>query len=222
MRFAPLLPLLLATACVAPPAPLPTTPTPVVAVEPPPPPPAVAWTREPGTPMRVEGAADVVLPYLFMRVEVLQPDSAEWLVRCAWCLGQPIGRVSPEALVWEAPAPRLAAALSLAEFALAVRTAASARDLEALRPVMAGDFVHSLAPTEGGVLGAVDAWQRTAFAQLDRMPFLMDRGIAAVGTSPVWAAPPAFATEPGYGDVRAGFRRGTGGWEWAFLVRSGQ
>jgi hypothetical protein len=221
MRFVPLLPLLLGAACVAPPAPPPPPPAPAPAVEPVQAPPAVAWTREPGTPMRVAGAADVVLPYLFMRVEVLRSDSAEWLVRCAWCLGQPIGRVAPEALIWEAPSPQLAAPLSLAEFALAVRTAASARDVEALRPVMAGDFVHSLAPTEGGILGAVHAWERTAFTHLDRMPFLMDRGIAAVGTSSVWAAPPAFATERGYGDLRAGFRRGTGGWEWAFLVRSG-
>jgi hypothetical protein len=36
----------------------------------------------------------------------------------------------------------------------------------------------------------------------------------------VWAAPPEFVNQRGYSDLRAGFRRGAGGWEFSFLVRS--
>lgn len=38
----------------------------------------------------------------------------------------------------------------------------------------------------------------------------------------VWAAPPEYATDRRYADLRAGFRRGAEGWEWIFLVQDGR
>jgi hypothetical protein len=222
MRSAVLLSLLALTACVAPPPPAVPAPAPAAERVPPPaPPPTQAWTREPGATIGTDGGT-VILPYLFMRVEVLRTDSAAWMVRCVPCVGQPIGWMDPAALVHGAPPVADAAALDLADFALALREAAARRDTEALRAGMARDFVHSLAPTDGGILEALAAWEREGFRSLDRMPFLLDRGIAAVSRSPVWVAPPEFASERGYADLRVGFRRGPDGWEWIFLVRSGE
>ena len=59
------------------------------------------------------------------------------------------------------------------------------------------------------------------YRTLDRMPFVLDRGVATVVGTPVWAAPPDYAADSRYGDLRAGFRRGPQGWEWIFLVRGG-
>jgi hypothetical protein len=181
------LPLLLAACIPAPqvaPEPEPFPPPPAADVVPPPPP-TEAWTAEPGTALRTAGQP-AVLPHAFMRLEVMHADTAELMVRCVWCPGQPIGWVPLAAVVHESPAPREAAALSLAEFALAVRAAATRRDVEALRPVMARDFVHSLGPAEGGVLEALAAWEREGYRLLDQVPRLMDGGIVAVPGTPVW------------------------------------
>jgi hypothetical protein len=215
-------PLLLAACVPAPqavPAPEPLPPPP--APDAPPPLPAEAWTAAPGTALRTAGGASV-LPHVFMRLEVLHTDTAELMVRCVFCLGQPIGWVPPEAVVRESPMPREAAGLSLAEFAHAVRAAAARRDVDALRAVMARDFVHSLGPAEGGVLEALAAWEREGYRLLDHLPLLMDRGIVAVPGTQVWSAPPEFAGDRRYAGVRTGFRRGPDGWEWAFLVESGR
>ena len=126
-----------------------------------------------------------------------------------------------ESVVYLPQDPAAAARLELADFALAVRDAANRRDVEALRGVMSRDFVHTLGPVELGVLETLAQWAREDYRQLDRLPFLLDRGIAAVPGTLVWAAPPEFAYQAGYGDLRAGFRRGADGWEFVFLVRSG-
>ncbi|HEU0298559.1 MAG TPA: hypothetical protein VFR37_03875, partial [Longimicrobium sp.] len=90
-----------------------------------------------------------------------------------------------------------------------------------LRPVMSRDFVHSLGPLDMGLLETFAAWERERYRTLDRMPVILDRGVASVPGTTVWAAPPEWASIPGYADVRAGFRRGENGWEWIFLVRDG-
>ena len=114
-----------------------------------------------------------------------------------------------------------AARLDLADFVLAVRAAASARDVDALRAVMARDFVHTLGPIDMGLLETFAAWEREQYRTLDRLPFILDRGVATVPGTPVWAAPPEWAASLQYRDLRAGFRRGPDGWEWIFLVRDG-
>jgi hypothetical protein len=228
-RAATLSLLLLVAACGGParrPAPPPPPPPPVAppAVQPSAPPPIVqfqsVWTRDAGAQLRAEWGG-VPLPYVFMRLEVLRADTTDLLVRCIHCPGTPEGWISRDRVVHWARPPQAAARLDLAEFVLAVREAASARDLEALRPVMARDFVHSLGPLDMGLLETFAAWEREGFRTLDRMPFVLDRGVATVAGTPIWAAPPEYAADTRYGDLRAGFRRGPEGWEWIFLVRNG-
>ena len=200
------------------PAPAPLPPP----APPPGPPPFTAtevWTREPGVPL-VSETATVPVPHTSMRLEVLRVDSARLLVRCPVCLGQPTGWVERARVVHEPLAPVDAARLELADFVLAVREAARRRDVAALRPVMSRDFVHSLEAGEG-VLEALATWQRRYNADLDRLPALLDRGVVNVPGTQVWAAPPEYAAQLGYLDLRSGFRRGANGWEWIFLVRSG-
>lgn len=203
------------------PPPAPTVPP---VVQPPAPPPIVqfqaVWTRDAGTQLRTE-AGGVPLPYVFMRLEVLRADTADLLVRCAVCPGTPEGWIERARVVHAPLPPADAARLDLADFVLAVREAAAQRDLEALRPVMPRDFVHSLGPLDMGLLETFASWEREAYRTLDRMPFVLDRGVATVVGTPVWAAPPEYATVQGYGDLRAGFRRGPDGWEWIFLVHGG-
>ncbi|HEX8694903.1 MAG TPA: hypothetical protein VF746_20920 [Longimicrobium sp.] len=215
--------LALQAACGGPP---PRRPAPVPApppAPPPPPPPAFtatdAWTREPGLVLRSD-SAPTTLPHMFMRLQVLRADSAGLLVRCIVCRGQPTGWVDSARVAYAPLAPADARRLELADFALAVRDAAVRGDLEALRAVMSRDFVHSLEGAEGA-LEAIGAWRGYRANDLRRLPFLLDRGIAGVRGTPVWAAPPEYATTPNYLDLRAGFRRGPDGWEWIFLVRSG-
>lgn len=226
MLRSPLLLLALA-ACAAPPRP----PAPAPSPEPPAPaaepvaPPAVAvgasvWNRDPGARLR-GGAAMTVLPYLFLRLEVLEADSAELRVRCVHCPGVPEGWIGREQVVHRAETPLTAARMELADFALAVREAGLRRDVAALRPVMARDFAHELGPIDPGLLETLAAWEREGYRALDRLPFLLDRGVASVPGTPVWAAPPEHAATLLYRDLRAGFRRGAEGWEWLFLVRDG-
>ena len=230
MRRAAVLSLLcLLAACGAParrPAPVlppPVAPPPAPAVQPAPPPIVQfqsVWTRDAGSQLRTD-AGTVPLPYVFMRLEVLRADTTDLLVRCVHCPGAEEGWIGREHVVHAPLRTEAAARLDLAEFVLAVRQAASQRDVDALRAVMARDFVHSLGPLDMGLLETFAAWEREAYRTLDRMPFVLDRGVATVTGTPVWAAPPEYASQQGYGDLRAGFRRGPQGWEWIFLVRGG-
>jgi hypothetical protein len=176
------------------------------------------WTAQPGTVLRGDSGA-VTLPWSFMRLAVIQVDSTELVVRCLGCRGAPTGRVARSEIVHEVRTPAEAARLELADFALAVRAAALRGDIEALRPVMSRDFVYSL-DLASGVLETIAVWRGRRASDLQRLPSLLDRGIAAVpGSAGVWAAPPEFATTRGYNDLRAGFKRGPAGWELIFLVK---
>lgn len=222
----PLLCLLLA-ACAAPargpvPAPPPSA-APIVAVRPAPPPIVQfqsVWTRDAGATLRTD-AGTTVLPYTGMRLEVLRADTTDLRVRCVHCPGAAEGWVERARVLHAPHSPQAASRMELGEFVLAVRAAAALRDVDALRPVMARDFVHTLGPLEMGLLETFAAWEREQFRTVDRMPFVLDRGVATVAGTPVWAAPPEYATDPRFTDLRAGFRRGAGGWEWIFLVRDG-
>jgi hypothetical protein len=208
-----------AAACTPPPRPAPAPPPPAVP-EPAPEAPAVeVWTRQAGVQLAAE-AGTVTLPHAFIRLQVLQRDSAGMVVQCPRCPGAPIGRVDSARVVGKVRAPSEAAQLELADFALAVRAAALRRDYEALRAVMAVDFVHSLHAPEGA-LEAIGAWRGPRFNDLALLPALLDRGIVNVAGTPIWAAPPEYAAAPGFAGLRTGFRRGPGGWEWVFLVRPG-
>jgi hypothetical protein len=123
-------------------------------------------------------------------------------------------------VVYEPRAPLEARQLGLAEFALAVREAARRRDIPALQRVMSRDFVSTLEGPEGPG-EAIAGWQGPRANDLERLSGLLDRGIVSTGGGGVWAAPPEFVNQRGYADLRAGFRRGTQGWEFIFLVRSG-
>jgi hypothetical protein len=196
----------------------------VIDTMPPPPPPIVAnqnvWTRDAGTLLRRE-TDGVRLPFIFMRLEVLRADTSDLLVRCVHCPGAPQGWISRESVVHYVRPRSDVRKMELAEFVLAVREAASQRDVEALRRAMSREFVHTLGPLEMGLLETFAAWEREGYRTVDRLPFILDRGVSTVPGTPVWAAPPEYAAQLGYQDVRAGFKRGAEGWEWIFLVRDG-
>ncbi|MBV9111052.1 MAG: hypothetical protein JO306_16725 [Gemmatimonadetes bacterium] len=175
------------------------------------------WTAQPGVVLRGDSAA-TTLPWAFMRLAVVRVDSTELVVRCMVCRGFPVGRVPRDRIVYEVRSPVEAARLELGDFALAVRDAARRRDIEALRRVMSRDFTYSL-EFPGGMLEAVAAWQGARARDLERLPGLLDRGVVSTGGGGIWAAPPEFVNQRGYQDLRAGFRRGPNGWEFAFLVR---
>jgi len=232
MRRAAVLLLSLLAACAGPPR----TPVPVVAPPAPPPPPVAppapapappaivqfqsVWTRDAGVQMRTD-AGGVTLPYVFMRLEVLAVDSVALRVRCVHCPGTPEGWIPRRGVVHHPQPLEDAARLDLADFVLAVRAAASQQDVQALRRVMSREFVHALGPLEMGLLETFAAWEQEQYRTLDRMPFVLDRGVATVPGTPIWAAPPEYAADVGFNDLRAGFRRGPNGWEWIFLVRGG-
>lgn len=194
---------------------MPAPPAPTVVPVPPPPP--QVWTREPG--VRVRGdSVETRLPYTFMRLDVVAADSAGFTVRCAFCARPTAGWVSRDDVIHPPAArPGVAAGAELASFLLAVRMAASARDVAALREVMSREFVHDLSGRDG-VLEAVGDWEREAYRRLDRLPFVLDRGVTAVPRAEVWAAPPEYATEVGFRDLRAGFVHRDGRWSWVFLT----
>lgn len=216
-------------ACTAPPRPAPApAPLPAVPAAPvatPPPPPLAqgqpVWTRDAGARLRGETSM-ATLPYVFMRLEVLRGDTTDLLVRCVHCPGAPEGWIAREGVVWQPADPATAQRGGLAEFALAIRDAAVRRDVPALRQVMTRDFVASLGPVDLGVLEALAEWEREGYRTLDRLPVLLDQGVASVAGTAVWAAPPAYAASTGYGGMRAGFLEGPGGWEWLFLVSGAQ
>lgn len=225
-RFAvPILCLALA-ACSAPRRPVPLPPPPPAPVEVGPPAPAPiaqghsVWTRTAGLVLRGETSA-VTLPYTFMRMEVLRADTSELLVRCLHCPGGPAGWLARDAVVHLPADVTAAAEMELADFALAVHAAALRRDVAELRRAMSRDFVHTLGPIDPGILETLAQWEREGYRLVDRLPFLLDRGIANVAGTSIWAAPPVYATDLRYNDLRAGFRRGREGWEWVFLVTGG-
>ncbi len=219
-KLVPVLLVLLA-ACTPPPRPVqppPVLPPPPAAPPAPEPPPTEVWTRAPGVVLRGEGTSAVV-PFLAMRLEVVQVDGDSLRVRCLGCRGEPGGWVRAAEVVRSAPEPAMAARMELADFVLAVRQAAVRRDVFALRQVMSRGFIHSEDAPEGGI-PAEAAWGGARFHDLTRLPSVLDRGVVSVEGTDVWAAPPEWVTVRGYQDLRAGFRRGADGWEWIFLVRA--
>ncbi len=211
--------LLLLAACASPPPPAPVIPELAPAPQSPPPArPTEVWTREAGTLLR--GPVPTRLPYLGMRLAVLQDAGDSLQLRCLVCPGAPVGWTERARVIWVPYAPADARGGDLAEFVLAVREAARRRDVAALQPVMARSFVHALSGPEG-VLASVSALSGPRAGDLARLPGLLDRGVIAVPDTRVWAAPPEFATLRGYSDLRSGFTRGPDGWEWAFLLRAG-
>lgn len=199
-------------------------PPPALDSVPPSPPPIVTnqsvWTKDANTLLRGE-TTGVRLPYIFMRLQVLRADTTDLLVRCVHCPGSPEGWIGRESVVhWVRP-PWDVRRMDLAEFVLAVRDAAARQDLQTLRRAMSREFVHTLGPLEMGLLETFAAWEREGYRTLDRLPFILDRGVASVPGTAIWAAPPEWASSREYHDLRAGFRRGEDGWEWIFLVRDG-
>jgi hypothetical protein len=174
-------------------------------------------TREAG--LALVGERPGSVPYLATRLEVLEVRPDSFRVRCAVCTGAPAGWVARGAVAWEARPPAEARQGDLAEFVVALRGAAVRQEWESLRSVMARSFVHSISGPDG-TLEAIGAWRSHRSADLARLPGLLDRGATLVPGTQVWAAPPEFASVRGYADLRAGFMRGSEGWEWVFLVRN--
>jgi hypothetical protein len=155
-----------------------------------------------------------------MRLAVVQDAGDSLQLRCLVCPGAPMGWADRGRVIWVPQAPADARSGDLAEFVLAVRTAAVRRDTAALRTAMSRTFVHAHGGVEG-VIPAVRDLMGPRAHDLARLPGLLDRGVAAVPGTQVWAAPPEYATTPNYPDLRAGFMRGEDGWEWVFLLRPG-
>ena len=181
-------------------------------------PPVEVWSREPGLLLR--GPVPTRLPYVGMRLAVVQDAGDSLQLRCLVCPGAPVGWADRGRVIWVPQSPADARAGDLAEFVLAVRTAAIRRDSAALRMAMARTFVHAHGGVEG-VIPAVRDLLGPRSQNLARLPGLLDRGVAAVSGTRVWAAPPEYATTPNYPDLRAGFMRGEDGWEWIFFLRPG-
>lgn len=165
-------------------------------------------------------SATFTLPRPMMRLDVAGRDSLGRLqVTCAYCAAPVSGAVHEADVVWEAGTPAVAAAGSLADFALAIRDAAAWRRTEALGPVMVSDFTFGLAAQrDRGVTMTAWAWEN--FRNLDQVPRLLDEGMVEIDRD-FWVAPAEYADRPGYQGLRIGFRRDpeTGRWEWLFLVR---
>lgn len=206
--------LALVAACQRPPPPPAPLPTPVLA--PTPAIPDTVWTREVGAVLRRDGGA-VALPRPLTRLEVIRGDSASLLVRCGLCQDTVPGWIGRGEVLHETARPHDAATRSLAEFALAVRTAAAGHDLTELRPVMAMDFSFSAIGSYGRDL-ALRSWEWERHRTLDEAVRLIDGGL--VPYRDWWVAPADFATRHDYRGLRLGFRQDAQGrWEWVFLMR---
>lgn len=199
-----------ACAAVPPPPPAPEPPTPPFPF-------SQVWNRTAGAEL-VGDSARYPLPRVAMRLEVVSTDSAGPIVRCVACLGSPSGRLAAAEMVVDTLPPGVAARVGLAELVVAVRSAASRRDIEALRPVLSRLFTHSLAGGDSPI-EAEGAWRRERFRTLDLVPALLDGGV--VDDGPIWVAPPDFVERPGFTGLRTGFAREDGVWKWIFLTRSG-
>jgi hypothetical protein len=182
--------------------------------------PAEVWARRAGLVLADDSATPpATLPHTAMRLFVLEADSARFRVRCEHCPQPAVGWVAHGDVVVRPRPPAVAAEEEeLAEFAVAVRDAASRHDLDALRAVMDPLFVHDLDGRDG-IIQAMGDWRDEGFRRLDRVAPLVDRGLAPVPHTGVWASPPAYASLDGFQDLRTGFQRVGGRWRWIFLVR---
>jgi hypothetical protein len=209
---------LLVSACGAPPPPTPLQPAPAPA-------PSFefpftsVWTSRPGVVLQHDSITDVTVSRLFSRLEVLDADSTGVLARCSSCPGIVEGRTGWDGIVFDPGQPAAASHGLLAEFALAVRRSAEARDIEALRRIMARDFSYALTGPQGREAALV-VWEAEGFSSLDQVPRLLDGGLATRDGT-LWAAPAAHLEEFDYRGYRLGFRATPDGrWEWVFLMRS--
>jgi hypothetical protein len=206
---------LLLSACGAPPPPHPAPAAPPAFDFPF----ASVWTARPGVVLQTDSHAGITVPRPFSRLEVLEADSTGVLVRCIICPEVVEGRTDWDAIVFEPGDPAAASHGPLSEFALAVRRSVEARDMEALRRIMARDFTYSLTGPHGREAAMV-VWEAEGFSSLEQVPRLLDGGLASRDGT-LWAAPAAHFEEPGYRGYRLGFRaRPDGRWEWVFLMRS--
>lgn len=162
----------------------------------------------------------IEIPRPFTRLRVLGGDSVSLRVRCEVCPDTAPGRVARDRVVYGVPRPEEAARGSLGAFALAVRAAATAGDVAALRPVLFREFTFSWVG-EQSPDAAVAAWRAEELRTVREVPALLDRGLAT-RDSVIWVAPPEHAENPHYNGLRLGFRRSSAGlWEWLFLIRGG-
>ena len=203
------------------PAPPPPAPAPVAeapALPPRPEPPPVVWTAAPERPLDAgERRTSIARP--FTRLEVIAADGPVLWVRCGGCEVPLRGWVDSDDVVHEPLPPGVAAQGDLAEFALAIRHAASERDTDALRQVMDGWFTHSFEGPDG-MEAALTTWEREGYRDLDALPFLLDEGLVTEDGE-IWVAPRDFLERTGYRGLRTGFRHEGGRWTWLFLVRGG-
>lgn len=208
------LPILLASGCRPPPPP-PPAPPPEPEQPLRPAPFEVAWTAGTAIVAPDSGTAIVVPPGT--RLDVTAVDSAGLRVRCGRCERPDEGLLTKGELVTQPQIPLAAATGSLGEFALALRAAAEARDLPALREVMAPEFSFVLEGSPGRDL-ALSTWEREGFRSLDAVPELLDGGLFELNG--LWVAPHEFARSPNYHGPRLGIARAVDGrWEWLFLIR---
>jgi hypothetical protein len=153
-----------------------------------------------------------------MPLDAIGRDSVGLIVRCGICAGEPVGYVGFDDIVYEVLPPDVAAWSTLADFALSIRDAAAARDLDALRAVMAFDFTSSLVGVQNPD-AAFAMWRGEEFESLDRVPSIMSQGLASMDEL-IWSAPLAFVYDVNYRGLRLGFkRRADGRWEWVYLIR---
>lgn len=177
----------------------------------------LVWTAHRDVVLRGDSAS-VMVPRPFTALSVVEADSAGISVRCPACEGEPAGRVLHSEVLYEPVSPVQAASGSVAEFALAVRAAAETRDVQALALVMHPQFTFSLVGLQGAER-ARSAWAAERYEVLERVPALLDGGLAPAGGG-LWVAPADFVEQTSYAGLRIGFRRSSGGrWEWLFLVR---
>lgn len=175
------------------------------------------WTAHRDVILRGDSAS-VAVPRAFTALEVEDADSLWLTVRCPGCEGEPAGRVLHGEVLYDAQSPVQAASGSVAEFALAVRAAAQKGDVQALALVMHPEFTFSLVGLQGAER-ARSAWAVHRYEVLERIPELLDGGLAQAGGG-LWVAPADFVEQTSYSGLRIGFRRSPGGrWEWVFLVR---
>lgn len=185
---------------------------------PPPFPSEVVWTAVSDVAIVEENGRAHRLARAFTRLDVIGQDSTGVQVRCGVCPGVAEGTVDHADILYAPLAPDVAAWGSVAEFALAVRTAADRRDLQALLPVMGEEFTYSFVGIQSPE-SAIAVWRAEEFESLDQVPELLDRGLAS-HDGRIWSAPPEFIDQPAYRGLRIGFRqRPEGRWEWIFLIR---
>ncbi|HET8656571.1 MAG TPA: hypothetical protein VFL93_13710 [Longimicrobiaceae bacterium] len=204
---------LLLSGCTSAPVP---PPSPAPPPAPTPPPPALVWTARPDVVLRRDSSS-LRLPRPFTRLDVRGADSASFVVRCLVCADTALARVDTAEVIFRPLPPDSAARGSLAEFALALRTAALGHSWVALHDLMTPDFFYSFRGADGRD-NALRAWDWSDGKALDEVPVLLDRGL---GTAPdgIWAAPPEYLAVTSYAGTRLGIRRSDDGrWRWIFMV----